>query len=232
MRFDVITIFPDIFEPYLNTSILRRARERKIISVKTHGLRDFAEGKHRQVDDKPYGGGAGMVLMAEPILRAVTRARSSDKRQATSDKAKVVVFSAKGKQFNQKMAQDWAKKYKQLIFIAGRYEGIDERVVKALNAEEISIGPYVLTDGDVVAMVVISAITRLLPGAIREASLKEESFSSVKKEKGAVVSVEYPQYTRPEVFKYKGKSHRVPKELLSGNHKKIAEWRRNFQRTR
>lgn len=227
MRFDIVTIFPEAFDPYLNTSILRRARERKIISVKMHDLRDFAEGKYRQVDGKPYGGGAGMVLMAPPLLRAVERAKKGFKIHAS--RYKTVVFSAKGEQFNQKMAQDWAKKYKQLIFVTGRYEGIDERVVKALGAEEVSIGPYVLTDGDIAAMVVISAVTRLLPNAIKWESLKDESHWNLllKDEENKGKGLEYPHYTRPEVFKYKGKTYRVPKVLRSGNHKAIETWRRS-----
>lgn len=223
MRFDIITIFPEVFEPYLNTSILGRAKKRGVISVHTHNLRNWAAGKHKQVDGKPYGGGAGMVLMAEPILRAVSAVKSKIK----NPKSKIVVFSAKGKQFNQKMAQDWAKKYKQLIFVTGRYEGIDERVVKALKAEEVSIGPYVLTDGDVAAMAVISAVTRLLSNVIKWESLQEESHWNLllKDEEKKGKGLEYPHYTRPEVFKYKGKTYRVPRILLSGDHSQIAAWR-------
>lgn len=179
-----------------------------------------------RVDDKPYGGGAGMVLQAEPILKAFDKVDKKIKK----GKKKVVVFSAKGKIFNQKMAFNWAKKYKDIVFITGRYEGIDERVVKALKAEEISIGPYVLTDGDVATMVVSSAVARLVDGVIRLESLKEESYWNyiLKKEKEGKLdedTLEYPHYTRPEVLEYKGKKYRVPKVLLSGNHKKIAEWR-------
>jgi len=219
MRFDIITIFPNIFDSYLNESILARAQKKGLIEIKAHDLRAFTTDKHHKVDDTPYGGGAGMVMMAEPILKAVdkiTKGKSSKKR-------KIVVFSAKGREFNQKMAYDWSKKLNQMIFICGRYEGIDERVVKALDAEEISIGPYVLTDGEVPAMTVISAVSRLIPGVIKLESLSEESHwnsTTTEDEK------EYPHYTRPETLKYKGKKYRVPDVLLSGNHAAIAKWRK------
>lgn len=220
MRFDIISVTPQAFESYFNTSILKRARERKLIDIRVHHLRDYAEGKYRQVDDKPYGGGAGMVLMPEPILKAAAKIK-------TKKKAEVIVFSAKGKQFNQKIAYDWARKYDQLILVSGRYEGIDERVAGILKAEEISIGPYVLTDGDVASMAVTSAVARLIPGVISLESLHEESHWNLllKDEEKKGKGLEYPQYTRPEVLKYKGKAYRVPKVLLSGDHKKIAEWR-------
>lgn len=226
MRFDIITIFPHIFDSYLNESILKRAQKRKLIKIKIHNLRDFSKDKHRKVDDKPYGGGAGMVLMVEPIIKAVDKIRKSIK-----GRSKIVIFSAKGKKFNQKMAYNWAEKIKHLILISGRYEGIDERARQILKAEEISIGPYVLTDGDVAAMVIISAITRLLPGAISWESLKEESYFNllIKKEKVAKETgdLEYPHYTRPDILRWKGKKYFVPKVLLSGNHKKIEAWRRS-----
>lgn len=243
MRFDIITIFPKIFDSYVSESILKRARAKKLVDIRIHNLRDFSRDKrHRKVDDKPYGGGAGMVLAAEPILRAVDPLFGgviSEKRK----KSKIVVLSAKGRQFNQKLAYAWAKKYDRIILISGRYEGIDERVKTALRAEEISVGPYILTDGDVAAMVVISAVSRLLPGVIKLESLAEESFtksfqvpSSLRRQSyGASatkfqVQKEYPHYTRPEVLKYKGKKYRVPRILLSGDHKKIEEWRKKSRR--
>jgi len=230
MRFHIVTIFPNIFDSYIRESIIGRALKNKLISVKFYNPRDFVKGgksNYKPVDGKPYGGGAGMVLQAEPILKAFGKAEKNIK----SKKRKVVLFSAKGKLFNQKMAYAWAQKYDEIIFITGRYEGIDERVKLAVRAEEISIGPYVLTDGDVAAMVTTSAVTRLLPGVIRLESLKEESHFNLllKKEREGKVGgsgLEYPHYTRPEVLKYKGKSYRVPKILLSGNHKKIEEWRK------
>lgn len=222
MRFDIITIFPKIFDSYFNESIIKRAQEKKKVKIKTWNLRDFTKDKHKKVDDKPYGGGAGMVLMAEPILQTVNRVKGI----GSSGKTKVVVFSAKGKQFNQKVAYDWSKKYKSFIFVTGRYEGIDERVVKILKAEEISIGPYIMTDGDVAAMVIVSALTRLVPDVINWSSLEEESFlrKNILKE-AKTGELEYPHFTRPEVIKYKNKKYLVPKVLLSGNHKKIAAWR-------
>jgi len=230
MRFDIITIFPRIFDSYFGESIIKRAQETKKVSFHVHNLRDYAENKHHQVDDKPYGGGAGMVLMAEPILKACVNLKK--KKRSEQEKEKVVIFSAKGKLFTQKMAQDWAKKYDRLIFITGRYEGIDERVKKVLKAEEVSIGPYVLTDGDVAVMVAVSAVTRLIPGVITFESLKEESHWArvlSKEKKGDHMpssgTLEYPHYTRPEVLEYNGKKYRVPKVLLSGNHKDIEKWR-------
>ncbi len=229
MRFHVITIFPNIFDSYIHESILGRAIKNKILKVNFYNPRDFvgaSKSNYKPVDGKPYGGGAGMVMQAEPILKAFSKVEKKIK----SKKRKIVIFSAKGKFFNQKVAYDWAKKYEDIVFISGRYEGIDERVKLALKAEEVSIGPYVLTDGDVAAMVIISAVSRLLPGAIRLESLKEESHWNLllKKEKDSKVGengLEYPHYTRPEVLKYKGKNYRVPKVLLSGNHKLIHKWR-------
>ena len=225
MRFDIITILPETFGSYVDSSIIRRARASGIVKFKFHNPRDFVKDKHKTVDDKPYGGGAGMVLMAEPILKACGAIKKEKRR-------KVILLSAKGKQFNQKIARGWAKKYKQIILISARYEGIDERVKTILRAEEISIGPYILTDGDIASMVLISALTRLLPGAIKWESLKEESHFNLLTTKEGIggEGLEYPHYTRPETLKYKGKKYAVPKILLSGNHKKIEEWRRKHQK--
>lgn len=222
MRFDIITIFPNIFDSYFNESILARAQKNKLISINTHDIRDYTKDKHKKVDDKPYGGGAGMVLGALSVISAVDFA----KKKSRSKRKKVIIFSAKGKQFNQKMAYDWSRKLDQIILVAGRYEGIDERVKIALKAEEISVGPYVLTDGEIPAMLVVSAVTRLIPGVIRLESLEEESYweGILKKEIGTG-KLEYPHYTRPEEFIYKGRKYKVPKVLLSGDHKKIKEWR-------
>ena len=227
MRFDIITIFPNIFDSYLNESIIKRAREKKLVDIRMHDVRKFTIDKHKKVDDRPYGGGAGMVLMADPVLKAVDNITKGREKKL---KRKVVVLSAKGKRFDQKLAYQWAKKLDEMILISGRYEGIDERVKIALHAEEISIGPYVLTDGDVAAMVVISAVARLIPGVIKLESLEEETHWNLLLEQEAKTTedqgLEYPHYTRPEVITYKGKKYRVPKELLSGDHKKIGEWRR------
>lgn len=216
MRFDICTLFPKAFDSYFATSIVKRAQEKKHITIRVHDLRTWTQDKHRTADDRPYGGGAGMVLKAEPILRAVRSLKKARKQK--NKKTRIIVFSAKGKQFTQAMAKRWARGDGRMIFISGRYEGIDERVRTVLHAEEVSIGPYVTTDGDVAAMVVISAITRLLPGVIRSESLHEESFTHATRE--------YPHYTRPEVFLWKGKQYRVPKVLLSGDHTTIAAWRK------
>lgn len=229
MRFDIFTIFPNIFDSYFKESIIKRAREKKLVEVRVHNIRDFGEGKHKQVDDRPYGGGAGMVMMALPIVRSVERVLKKTKRPQ-----KLILLSPKGKQFTQKMAYEWSKKIKNIVLISGRYEGIDERVRRILKAEEISIGPYVTTDGDVAAMVVISAVTRLIPGVIKWESVQDESFFNqlIKAEKKirGKKTLEYPHYTRPEVLRYGGRSYRVPKVLLSGDHKKIEEFRRKRMR--
>ena len=228
MRFDIITIFPEIFSSYFNESILKRAQDKKLIHIKAHNLRDFTKNKHRKVDDRPYGGGAGMVLMVEPILRAVVAIKKKKRN-------KVIILSPKGRQLNQKIVYDWAKKYEQLILISGRYEGIDERVKNILRAEEISIGPYIMTDGDVGAMAIVSSVSRLIPGVIKLESLREESHWNLllKEEKSSLAeALEYPHYTRPEIFAYKGKKYRAPKILLSGDHKKINEWRKEKMKSR
>lgn len=235
MRFDVITIFPKIFDSYCGESIIKRGQQKGLIQIYAHDLRTFTLDKHKKVDHPPYGGGAGMVLMAEPVIRAV----SAVARKTKKEKTKIVLFSAKGRQFNQKMAYDWSKKNKRIIFVSGRYEGIDERAAQILkkeykkNFEEISIGPYVLTDGDVAAMIVISAISRLIPGVIRTESLVEESHwnALIRHEPGTLrathytLYAEYPHYTRPETLIYKKIKYRVPKTLLSGNHRDIDAWR-------
>ena len=228
MKFDIITIFPEVLKKYFNSSILGRAQKDKKIEIKLHNLRDFAEDKHKKVDDKPYGGGPGMVMKIEPILKAMVNILSikskisngaqnklEHKTSTIFKKTKIILFSPSGKQFTQKMARDWAKKYDNLIMICGRYEGVDARVKKALNAEEISIGPYILTGGELPAAVVADAVARHIPNVLgKEESLEEERGMSG-----------FPVYTKPEVFEFKGKKFKVPKVLLSGHHKKIKNWR-------
>ncbi len=229
MKFEIITIFPEIFKSFSNEALIARAQEKKIITITPHFLREWGEGPHRKVDDRPYGGGAGMVMTPEPIAKAlasVKRKSKSDLPDSQAGKRRVIVFSAKGKVFNQAMARKYAK-LDQLIMICGRYEGIDERVAQYLADEEVSIGEYVLFGGEVPAMVVMEAVTRLLPGAIgKPESLIEESFSSIVKGQMSNV-LEYPHYTRPEVFQ----KHKVPPVLLSGNHAKIEEWRKKKSRS-
>ncbi|MBU3923053.1 tRNA (guanosine(37)-N1)-methyltransferase TrmD [Patescibacteria group bacterium] len=209
MKFNIITIFPEIFDSYFNESIIKRAQDKKKIKINIHNLRDYTKDKHRSVDDKPYGGGPGMVMMVEPIYKAIKKIKKG--------KAKVILFSPKGKTFDQKMANRYSK-LDNLIMVCGRYEGVDERVKKFVD-EEVSIGDYVLTGGEIPAMIVTDAVTRLIPGVIAMESLKEESFSLEKELRDA--KYEYPQYTRPENFN----NLKVPKVLLSGNHKKIKQWR-------
>jgi len=212
VNFHIVTLFPESFS-YLRESILARAQKKKRVTIKFYNPRDFTTDKHRITDDKPYGGGPGMVMKAEPILKAVKRARGRKKL------FKTIVFSPHGKQFDNRYAKKLATNYKDLILIAGRYEGVDERVVKILKAEKISIGPYVLTGGELPAMVVIDAITRQISGVLGKAlSLEEERVASKE------------VYTRPEVINYKGKKYRVPKVLLSGDHKRIAAWREAHRR--
>ncbi len=217
MKFDIITIFPKIFDSYFNESIIKRAQARKLIKINLHNLRDYTNDKHKTVDDKPYGGGPGMVMMVEPIFKAVT------KLKVKSQKLKVILFSPKGKKFDQKMAKRFSK-LDRLIMICGRYEGVDERVAKYIADEEVSVGDYVLTGGEIPVMIVVDAVTRLIPGVIALESLKEESFGLRKSQYLANCQYEYPQYTRPEKFL----KWSVPKVLLSGNHKKIEEWRKGL----
>lgn len=208
MRFDVITIFPKIFDSYFSESIIKKAQQKKLVKINIHNLRDYASDKRRTVDDKPYGGGFGMVLMVESIKKAV----DFIKKKSRTKKRKVILLSAKGKKFNQKTAKRFSK-LNQLIIISGRYEGVDERVAKYIADEEISTGDYVLTGGEVPAMAVVDAVTRLIPGVINKGSLEEEGPVS---------------YTRPETIVIDGKKRSVPKVLLSGNHQKIKEWKKKL----
>lgn len=205
MNFHIITIFPDIFRSYFGESIIKRAQKDGLIDIKIHNLRDYTKDKHKKVDDTPYGGGAGMVMQVQPIFDCVNSIKSK--------KSRVILFSAKGKKYTQRDAERLAK-YENLIFICGRYEGVDERVAKYVADEEISIGDYVLTGGEIPAMILVDSISRLIPRVLgNPESLEEESFNNEK--------VEYAQYTKPEDFN----GWDVPKVLLSGNHEKIREWR-------
>lgn len=208
MRFDIFTIFPGIFSGPLDESIVRRAIERNILEVAIHDIREFAAGRHRQVDDSSYGGGPGMVMMAPPIFTAVEAALG----EALPD-TPVVLMSPSGERFDQRIAYELSA-YPRIALICGRYEGVDQRVREHLVTREISIGDYVLTGGELAAAVIVDAVTRLLPGVIDAESLEEESH-------GAGL-LEYPQYTRPA--EYRGWS--VPDVLLSGHHGQIRAWRR------
>ncbi|MEK7662074.1 MAG: tRNA (guanosine(37)-N1)-methyltransferase TrmD [Patescibacteria group bacterium] len=211
MTFHVITIFPKMFQSYLADSILARAIKEKKIAVKFYNPRDFTKDKHHKVDDRAYGGGPGMVMYAEPILRAVARVKLKTK----NSKLKTIVLSPGGKKFTNEYARAISKKYKDVILISGRYEGIDARVKKILRAEEISIGDYILTGGELPAMVLIDATARQIEGVLGKTSSIEETRVS----SGEV-------YTRPEVLEYKGKKYRAPKILLSGHKAKIEEWKK------
>jgi len=207
IKFDIITIFPKIFDSYFKESLIQRAQRKRLIKVKVHNLRKWTRDRHKTVDDRPFGGGLGMVMKVEPIFKAVSSLKKG--------KSKVVLFTPRGKKFNQKMAFRLSK-LNQLIFICGRYEGVDERVAKYIADEEISIGDYDLMGGELPAMVVIETISRLISGVLGKPQLLKERIT---KRKGFI---EYPQYTRPEVFR----KWQVPKVLMSGNHKKIGEWRK------
>ena len=221
IRFDIITIFPEIFDSYFKESIIQRAQKKRLIRVRIHNLRKWTKDKHHTVDDRPFGGGIGMVLKIEPIYKAV----QSLKRKTKSAKRKVILFTPRGKKFNQNMAYRLSK-VDHLIFICGRYEGVDERVAKNIADIEISIGDYDLMGGELPAMVVIETISRLIPGVLGKPQLLKERIT---KEKGFI---EYPQYTRPPKFfpkklrRARPEVWQVPKVLLSGNHKKIKEWRK------
>jgi tRNA (guanine37-N1)-methyltransferase len=211
MVFHFITIFPEALRSYFDTSILKRAQKNNLLKIKFYNPRDFAKNKHKKVDDKPFGGGPGMVMKIEPIIKTI--------RTIRTPRTKIIMLSPAGKQFTQKMAQDWAKKYKNIILISGRYEGIDERVKKILKAQEISVGPYILTGGELAGGIIIDAVSRHIPGVLgKKESLEEER------------GIGIPVYTRPEVFEYRGKKYRAPKVLLSGNHKKIEEWRKKHKK--
>jgi tRNA (guanine37-N1)-methyltransferase len=209
MKFIIITLFPEMFEGPFSESILKRAIKEKKIEVEFINLRDFGLGSRKQVDDTPYGGGAGMVLRVDVMDQAIRKAKSQSK------KGKVLLLTPQGQKFSQRFAGDFAEKGDDLILICGHYEGFDERI-RSLADMEISIGEYVLTGGEIPAMVIVDCVSRLIPGVLgKEESLEAESFKDGK-------LLEYPQYTRPEIFEGK----KVPDILLSGNHQKIDEWRR------
>lgn len=208
-KFDILTIFPRIFDSYLGESILKRAREKKLIGVTAHNLRDYTSDKHHKTDDRPYGGGPGMVMKVEPIYKAVQKIKSKNSKLKT----RVILFSTRGKRFDSKEAKRLAK-YDRLILICGRYEGVDERVAEYVADEEISLGDYVLAGGELPALIVAEAVSRYLPGVLG----KYESLEDVK---GS-----FPSYTRPEIFEpKKGKKWKVPKVLLSGHHRDIGKFR-------
>ena len=236
MHFHVITLFPKAFDSYLGESILKRAIEDKKLKVSFYNPRDFVDNKWKRVDRPPYGGGPGLVIEAMPVVRAIEKALASSKKQVVSSKkkptiysilptTKIIFLSPRGKQFTNDYAKKVSKKYKDIILISGRYEGIDARVKKVFSArggsayggkvEEVSVGPFVLTGGELPAMTIIDAVSRQVPGILGNLDSIEERRVSTSE-----------VYTRPEIFKYKGKNYRVPKVLLSGHQAKIEEWKR------
>ena len=219
LRFDIITIFPEFFRETIDCGIVRRARNAGLVQINAHDLRQWTTDKHHVVDDRPFGGGDGMVLKPEPIFAAVEALTGASRREDLPPKTRVVLLSAQGRVFSQALAQEltqnWAEGDAQIVLLCGRYEGVDERVSEALVTDEISIGDYVLSGGEPAAMVVIDATVRLLPGALgSETSAVFESFSEG--------LLDYPQYTRPPEFR----GMKVPEVLLSGNHAEIARWRK------
>lgn len=215
MTFHIVTLFPGAFDSYLGESILKRAIEDKKIRVKFYNPRDFADDKWNRVDQKPYGGGPGMVIQALPTAKAIEKAvKACGAKAQRARTIKIVFFNPAGKQFDTAYAKSAAKKYDHFIFVCGRYEGIDARVKKIFRMEDISVGPFVLTGGELPAMVMMDSISRQIEGVLGNFDSREEE------------RVSSPDvYTRPEVFEYKKKKYRVPKVLLSGNHKLIDEWR-------
>lgn len=215
LQFDIITIFPDFFREAFDFGIIRRARLAGIVDVSAHDLRRWTNDKHRQVDDRPFGGGDGMVLMPEPIFSAVECLTGKSERGAFEKATRVVLLSPQGKVLTQAVAKDLADEANQIVIICGRYEGVDERVAEGLATDEISIGDYVLSGGEPAAIVLVDAVTRLISGALgNETSAVNESFTNG--------SLDYPHFTRPPDFR----GMRVPDVLLSGHHGEIASWRR------
>lgn len=235
LNFHIITIFPESIQGYFNSSILKRAQKNNLINIKFYNPRDWAEDKHKTADDRPFGGGPGMVMKIEPIAKTLqvilnlsrlslinegaNSSLNKGRPGGVLSKTKIVILSPAGKQFTQAMARNWAKKYKNIVLISGHYEGIDARVKKIFKAEEISIGQYVLSGGELPAAVVVDSVSRHIPGVLGKVESLEES-----RQFGASV------YTRPEVFEWQGKKYKVPKILLSGNHKKIEEWRKKHSK--
>ena len=215
LRFDIITIFPEFFREVIDCGILRRARNAGLVEVKAHDLRQWTSDKHHVVDDRPFGGGDGMVLKPEPIFAGVEALTGASRREDFPAKTRVILLSAQGQVFSQSLAQEIAQNTTHVVLLCGRYEGVDERVAEALVTDEISIGDYVLSGGEPAATVVIDAVVRLLPGALgSETSAVFESFSEG--------LLDHPQYTRPPEFR----GMKVPEVLLSGNHGEIERWRK------
>ena len=211
MHFHIITLFPKAFGSYLSESVLKRALEDRKIKVSFYNPRDFVKDKHKRIDRPPYAGGPGMVIQAEPVIAAVAKAIAGRRKQDV----KIIFLSPNGKQFTNQYAHKTAKKYKHIVIICGRYEGIDARVKKVFKTDEVSVGPFVLTGGELPAMIILDVIARQVPGVLG-------NFDSIEERRVSSSEV----YTRPEAFRYNGKSYRVPKILLSGHRAKIEKWKK------
>jgi len=221
IKFDILTIFPKIFDSYFDESILKRAQEKELIKINIHDLRGYTTDKHKTVDDRPYGGGPGMILMVEPIAKALQALKRNKKSEIRNQKRRTIMLTPAGKKFTQREAERLAK-YDQIVLLCGRYEGFDARIDKLVD-EKISIGDYVLAGGELPALVVVEAVARQVPDVVgHEHALDEETFSK------DLDYIEYPQYTRPEDFK----GQKVPKVLLSGNHAEISKWRKKMAKKR
>ena len=214
MRFDIFTILPEIFPPYLESSMLLRARQRGLIDVHVHNIRDYTHDKHHTTDDTPYGGGGGMVMKPEPIFEAVESVLGFDSVQTSLPPVPVILLTPQGRVFNQRVAEELSR-HERIALLCGRYEGVDERIREHLVTDEISVGDYVLTGGELPALVMIDAISRLIPGVLGDPDGAQDDSHSMG-------LLEYPHYTRPPEFRGWG----VPEVLLSGDHGKIERWRR------
>jgi len=225
MKIDILTLFPEMFKGPFATSMLKKAQDNKLVEIKIHDLRNWAKDKHKTVDDRPYGGGKGMIIRVDVVDAAISnfQARSAKLRLfqiSNEKKKKIILLTPQGKVFSQKKAKQLSK-LEHLILIAGHYEGFDERIREHLVDEEISIGDYVLTGGEIPAMVVVDAVVRLFPGVLEKEAIEHESFQKLTINHKPLTILDYPSYTRPENFK----GWKVPKVLMSGNHAEIDKWR-------
>jgi tRNA (guanine37-N1)-methyltransferase len=212
MQFEVFTLLPEVFPPYLESSMLQRARQRRLIEVRVHNIRDYTKDKHHTTDDTPYGGGGGMVMKPEPVFEAVESVLGISSAQPTS--LPIILLTPQGRVFTQRVAEELAR-HEQIVLLCGRYEGVDERIRAHLVTDEISVGDYVLTGGELPALLVIDAVSRLIPGVLGDPTGAEDDSHSMG-------LLEYPHYTRPPEFR----GWKVPEVLLSGDHAKIEAWRR------
>lgn len=226
MRFDIITIFPDIIDSYFSVGIISQAKKNGSLEIHTHDLRDWGKGNYKQVDERVFGGGAGMLLMFEPVAKAIEHVKS-EYLQIGIDKFKVLAMSAKGEKFAQSQAKTLHSENQALIILCGRYEGFDQRILEVLVDQVISIGEFVISGGELAAMAVVDSVARMVPGVLgKEESYKHDSHFNSDSE------IQYPQYTRPEIVEYQSQKLTVPEVLLSGNHAEIDKWRQQHLKYR